>query len=304
MNTGRALFVAANPVSRRIRPAQFSTAMNIPKYETLTITVPKEFVYNVELNRPAKLNALNSAMWQEFGDCFKDLGDNPDCRVIVLSGSGRMFTAGIDLQDAMKLGQLTAEHEDLARKAKVFKNVIKMYQDAFTSIEKCEKPVIAAVHGACIGGGIDMISAADIRYCTNDAWFQIKEVDLGMAADVGTLQRFPKVIKSDSLARELAFTARKFLAKEALECGFVSRVFEDREKLLAESIALAEDISKKSPVAIQGTKLSMVYSRDHSVQAGLDHIAQRNEAMLQSEDFINATVSLLTKEGQPVFAKL
>ncbi|XP_043282079.1 delta(3,5)-Delta(2,4)-dienoyl-CoA isomerase, mitochondrial [Venturia canescens] len=303
----RALRTLTNKVIeqfRKIDTAKYSTAMSATNYETLLITVPKEFVYHVELNRPAKLNALSTKMWLEFNKCFEELGENPDCRAIVLSGAGKLFTAGLDLQDAVTLGQKITEHNDIARKAKVFKGIIKNYQEAFTALEKCEKPVIAAVHNACIGAGLDMISAADIRYCTKDAWFQIKEVDLGMAADVGVLQRLPKIIGSDSLVRELAYTARKFFAQEALECGFVNRIFENKEQLLSESFIIAEGIAKKSPVAIQGTKLSMVYSRDHTVQEGLDHIARRNEAMLQSEDFLNATIAAATKGDAPVFSKL
>ncbi|XP_012280391.1 delta(3,5)-Delta(2,4)-dienoyl-CoA isomerase, mitochondrial isoform X2 [Orussus abietinus] len=273
-------------------------------YSTLNVCIPKPFVYQVELNRPKKLNAMNREMWEEFGLCFKELGNNPDCRVIVLSAAGNTFCAGIDLHDILGLGQKLVEQEDVARKCKVLEKEIKLYQDSFTSMEKCQKPVIAAVHGACIGAGMDMISAADIRYCSSDSWFQIKEVVIGMAADVGTLQRFPKIIGSDSLARELSFTGRKFPAAEALQCGFVSRICDDAESLLNESFALAEDIASKSPVAVQGTKISLVYSRDHSVEEGLEHIGMRNQVMLQSEDFINAAMAQASKDKPPTFAKL
>ncbi|XP_076677013.1 delta(3,5)-Delta(2,4)-dienoyl-CoA isomerase, mitochondrial isoform X1 [Andrena cerasifolii] len=274
------------------------------KYKTLAVSSPKQFVYVVHLNRPEKLNSLNGIMWKEFENCFNELAVEPDCRVIILSGAGKAFCAGIDVQDIMKLAQQLAESEDVARRCKILHLMIKDYQNSFTAIEKCPKPVIAAVHGACIGGGIDMISAVDIRYCSSGAWFQIKEVDLGMAADVGALQRFPKVIGSDSLVRELVYTARKFTAAEALQHGFVSRLFDDQESLLKCSMELAEEIARKSPVAIQGSKLSLNYSRDHSVQDGLDHIAMHNQTMLQSEDFINAAMSLVTKSDPPVFSKL
>ncbi|XP_043526494.1 delta(3,5)-Delta(2,4)-dienoyl-CoA isomerase, mitochondrial [Frieseomelitta varia] len=282
----------------------YSSVKNFSKYKTLAISVPKKFIYNVQLNRPEKLNALNDTMWKEFKICFDELATEPECRVIILSGAGKIFCAGIDVQDIMKFGQELAEHEDIARKSKILQLRIKNYQDSFTAIEKCPKPVIAAIHGACIGGGVDMISAADIRYCSSDAWFQIKEVDIGMAADVGTLQRFQKIIGSDSLVRELVYTARKFSALEAVQQGFVSRSFDNQESLINGSIELAEEIANKSPVAIQGSKLNLIYSRDHSVQEGLDHIAMHNQSMLLSEDFLNAAVSQATKGEPPIFSKL
>uniref|UniRef100_A0A023F9K5 Delta(3,5)-Delta(2,4)-dienoyl-CoA isomerase, mitochondrial n=1 Tax=Triatoma infestans TaxID=30076 RepID=A0A023F9K5_TRIIF len=273
-------------------------------YKTLNVTVPKPFIYHVELNRPEKLNAFNETMWKEIGECFTSLGDQDDCRVVLLSGNGRLFTAGIDFNSMISLGQTLSEHEDVARRCKILKNLIHKYQDSITSLEKCVKPVISLVHNACIGAGVDLITAADIRYCTEDAVFQVKEVGIGMAADVGTLQRLPRVVGSTSLINELAFTARKLLAPEAKECGLVNRVYKDKESMISEALQIAEDISKKSPVAVQSTKRSLIFSRDHSVQESLNHIADWNQTMLQSEDFMNASVAEATKSPAPVFAKL
>lgn len=296
-----------------LRPGRviYSQIMNLSsatagkqQYETLLVTVAKPFVYNVQLNRPKSLNALNNKMWTEITDCFNELAENGDCRVIVFSGVGKNFCAGLDLKDAMSFGQGLAEHEDIARKCKFMNKKIKTYQDTCTSIEKCPKPVIGAAHGACVGAAVDMLSATDIRYCSSNAWFQIKEIDIGMAADVGTLQRLPKIVGCNSLIRELAFTGRKLTSNEALQSGFVNRVFDSEEKLFTEALALAEEIASKSPVAVQTTKLSLNYSRDHTVDEGLDHIRERNQAMLQSEDFINAVVAQATKGDPPVFSKL
>ncbi|XP_014483174.1 PREDICTED: delta(3,5)-Delta(2,4)-dienoyl-CoA isomerase, mitochondrial isoform X2 [Dinoponera quadriceps] len=278
--------------------------MSSVKYKTLTVSIPKPFVYIVNLNRPEKLNAMSPTMWREFRECFETLGNDSKCRVVVLSATGKAFCAGIDLQGMMEVGQDLAEYDDIARKCKYMKNKITDYQNSFSAIEKCPKPVIAAIHGACIGAGVDMVSAADIRYCSSDAYFQIKEVDIGMAADVGTLQRFPKIVGSDSLVRELVYTARKYPAAEALKDGFVNRMLDNQESLLKASMEVAEDIAKKSPVAIQGSKISMVYSRDHSVQEGLEHIAIYNQVMLQSEDFLNATMAQATKGEPPIFSHL
>uniref|UniRef100_A0A1B6E6M7 Delta(3,5)-Delta(2,4)-dienoyl-CoA isomerase, mitochondrial n=1 Tax=Clastoptera arizonana TaxID=38151 RepID=A0A1B6E6M7_9HEMI len=277
----------------------------IVQFKTLALSVPEPFVYHVKLNRPDKLNAINNTMWIEIGQCFNHLSGNADCRVIILSGSGKIFTAGIDFKDMASVGAKLAEHEDVARRCKILTNTIKSYQDSLTALEKCPKPVIGAIHGACVGGGVDLIAATDIRYCTSDAWFQVKEVDIGMAADVGTLQRLPRIIGSTSLVNELAFTARKMDADEAKSCGLVSKVYDSSETLLKEAVEVAKTIAAKSPVAIQGTKISLIYSRDHTVQEGLDHIAIWNQTMLQSEDFMNASVAQATKsEEPPIFSKL
>jgi delta(3,5)-delta(2,4)-dienoyl-CoA isomerase len=273
-------------------------------YDTLSVTVPKQFVYHVELNRPEKLNAMNRTMWLEIGTCFEQLDSDENCRVIVLSGAGKLFTAGLDFQDMMKLAPELAEQEDVARKAKILMKSINAYQKSLSWLELCKKPVLAAIHSACVGGGVDLVTVADMRYCTKDAWFQVKEVDIGMAADVGTLQRLPKVIGSDSLARELCYTARKMPAAEALSSGLVSRVFEDKDSMIKGVVEIAEEISKKSPVAVQGTKVSIVFGRDHSVQEGLNQIGLWNQLMLQSEDFMTATVAQATKQTDVVFSKL
>lgn len=205
-------------------------------------------------------------------ECFENLHTNPDCRAIILSGAGKHFTAGIDLTSMIQLGQELAEIEDVSRKGYAIEKLIKLYQDSVSSLEACQKPVIAAIHSGCIGAGVNFITAADIRYSSKDAWFQVKEVEIGMAADVGALQRFPKVIGNQSIARELCLTGRKFLADEAVKIGLISRLFENREELIEGAIELAEIIASKSPIAVQATKNNMVYSLDHTNQEGLDNI--------------------------------
>ncbi|KAK3094008.1 hypothetical protein FSP39_022832 [Pinctada imbricata] len=285
------------------------------QFETLKVTRPKENVVHVELNRPQKLNAMNQAFWRECRDCFNQLSHDEDCRVIVLSGSGRVFTAGLDLMDMADISVMQSDM-DVGRKAFHIRKSLQDYQESFTSIEKCTKPVIAACHNACIGGGIDMISACDIRYATNCAWFQIKEVDIGLAADVGTLQRFPKIIGNDSLCRELCYTARKFFSDEAKQMGFhvmclvcnyvyliFSRVFADKDSMMEGALETASIIASKSPVAVQGSKVNLIYSRDHSVKEGLDYMAAWNQGMLQSEDVMKAAMAGMQKT-QAVFSKL
>ncbi|XP_023162021.2 delta(3,5)-Delta(2,4)-dienoyl-CoA isomerase, mitochondrial [Drosophila hydei] len=295
--------VAAMQPHRNNSSAQAANEVS-EQFKTLAISTPKPFVFHVELNRPKKLNAMNRDMWLEIKTCFETLAINPDCRAIVLSAAGKHFCAGIDLSSMMSMSQQLADYDDVARKGVILDRAIKLYQDSISAVELCPKPVIMAVHQACIGAGVDLITAADIRYSTQDAFFQVKEVDIGMAADVGTLQRLPKAIGSQSLARELCFTGRRFESAEAERSGLISRVYPDKNSLLEGAIALAADIASKSPIAVQATKENMVYSLDHTNQEGLDHIRVINKLNLQSEDFAQAVAAQLTKDEKPVFAKL
>ncbi|XP_027711253.1 delta(3,5)-Delta(2,4)-dienoyl-CoA isomerase, mitochondrial [Vombatus ursinus] len=274
-------------------------------YESLKVTEAGDHILHVQLNRPEKRNAMNRAFWREMVECFSKIAQDPHCRVVVLSGAGKMFTSGLDLMDMG--GELfQPQGEDTARISWNLRHLITRYQESFTVLEKCPKPVIAAIHGGCIGGGMDLISACDIRYCAQDAWFQVKEVDIGLAADVGTLQRLPRIIGSQSLVNELAFTARKMMASEALSSGLVSRVFQDHASLLAAAFALATEISSKSPVAIQGTKVNLLYSRDHSVAEGLNFMTSWNMSMLQTKDVSKSIQAALEKKDlkSVAFSKL
>uniref|UniRef100_A0A0A9Y7G8 Delta(3,5)-Delta(2,4)-dienoyl-CoA isomerase, mitochondrial n=2 Tax=Lygus hesperus TaxID=30085 RepID=A0A0A9Y7G8_LYGHE len=291
-----------SPSNTSIGKVAMSTASK--QYKTLKLTVPKPFVYHVELNRPDKLNAFNRDLWTEIEDCFTSLNSDEDCRVVVVSAAGKLFTAGLDFTSMIELGQRLANQEDVARRCKILNELIVEFQDSMSSLEKCVKPVMCLIHNACIGAGLNLITAADIRYCTDDAYFSVKEVDIGLAADIGVLQRLPRVVGSASLVNELAFTARKLDAMEAKECGLVNRLYTNKENMVKEALDVAEEIASKSPVAVQGTKRSLVYSRDHSVQEGLNHIAMWNQTMIQSEDFMNASVAQATKGSVPVFAKL
>eukprot|EP01079_Euglenida_sp_SAG-EU17-18_P002847 gene2847-562_t len=265
----------------------------IPTFETLRITFPIPHVAVVELNRPTKLNTLNQKMWLEVPECFSYLHSDSRCRVIVLTGAGRMFSAGIDLKD-MKLAPSSGS--DPARNAFWILDLVRPLQASFTAVESCRKPVISAIHGACIGGGIDLISATDVRYCTADCYFQIKEVDIGMAADVGTLNRLPHIIGNHSLMRELAYTGRKMDAREALSFGLVSKVLGTQQEMMAAALSLAADIASKSPVGVQGTKVNLNYAKDHTVEDSLNHILVWNSAMLQTQDTKVAGMASITKK--------
>lgn len=179
--------------------------------------------------------------------------------------------------------------DDPARRAMLMTAWIREFQDALTQMEKCHKPVIAAVHNVAYGLAVDLLSAVDVRFAADDVRFSVKEVDAGLAADIGTLQRFPKIVGNDSWVRELTYTGREFDAKEALQHGFVSKIVPGgKEAVFKEAIKTATIMAEKSPVALRLTKQTLLHSRDHSVQDGLEYIAALNGAGLQSHEIPEA----------------
>ena len=273
--------------------------MNTMNLETISLDL-QDHIATVRLNRPDKANAMNAAMWQDIRKAFDWVDKTPEARVAVLQGEGKQFCAGIDLQ--MMAGILSPSQTDGdcgARQRETLRRMILDMQDTLTSLERCRKPVLAAIHGACVGGGIDLTTCADMRYGSADAFFIIKEIDIGMTADVGTLQRLPKLV-GEGMARELAYTGRKVDAEEARQIGLINRVFATREALYAGVQDIARMIAAKSPLAIRGTKEMITYARDHSVADGLNYIATWNAAMLMSQDL---TEAMAASAGQrpPVF---
>ena len=267
--------------------------MNTPAFETLQLSVDKHIAH-VRINRPDKANAMSRVMWGEILAAFDWIDATSEARVAVLSGNGAHFTSGIDL--AMLAGVADEVDDDCeGRKREKLRRAIIDLQASLTSLERCRKPVLAAIHGACIGGGIDLICCADMRYCSSDAFFAIKEIDMGMTADVGTLQRLPRLI-GDGMVRELAYTGRKFLSGEALSLGLVNRVFDTPEVLLQGVMQIATEIAAKSPLAIRGTKEMIVYARDHSVADSLNYVATWNAAMLMSSDLQEAMMAGMQKK--------
>ena len=268
------------------------------------------YVTVVALNRPTKLNAINSQMWKEIGSAFGQLGTIGDgCRCILLIGNGNGFCGGIDITDAkffsgiQKVGDDAGE-DDSVRKSLAFRSQILQMQAAFTSVENCPVPVVAAIHGACIGAGIDLTCCADVRVCSPTAKFSIREVRLGLAADVGTLQRFPKLVGFTSRIRELCFTGDDFTAQEALTLGFVSRISLTNDSLMDTANDICERICRNSPIAVTITKSSLNYSRDHSVSDGLEHVALHNSTALMSDDIVKSFMSRGGEGGVPEFNPL
>lgn len=258
----------------------------------------QEKIAHVVIDRPDKINAMNAAFWTEIIDIFRWADETDEVRVVVLSGAGKHFSSGIDLN---LLAQVSTQlGKDVGRNAQTLRRKILELQASFNAVDHCSKPVLAAIQGYCLGGAIDLISACDMRYCSADVQFAIKEIDIGMAADVGTLQRLPRLI-GDGMLRELAYTGRIVEAAEAREIGLVNRVFETYDTLLAGVMDIARAIAAKSPVAVRGTKEMIRYMRDHRVDDGLEYVATWNAAMLQSADLRVAMMAHMNKQN-PEFA--
>ncbi|KAJ1286900.1 hypothetical protein BS78_03G387800 [Paspalum vaginatum] len=274
-------------------------------FETLAVARPDPSagVYEVRLNHPAQRNALCPAAFAEIPRAMSLLDRLPSARAVVLSAAGPHFCAGIELGGpGNPLTAASARAADPAAAAEALRRAVLEMQDALTAIERCRKPVIAAVHGACVGGGVDLVAACDIRCCSRDATFVLKEVDMAIVADLGALQRLPRIVGYGNAA-DLALTGRKITAMEAKEMGLVTRVFDSKQQLDAGVAKIAKEIAEKSALAVMGTKGVLLRSRDVTVEQGLEHVATWNAGMLRSNDLKEAIKAFLEKR-KPVFSKL
>jgi delta(3,5)-delta(2,4)-dienoyl-CoA isomerase len=242
------------------------------------------------------VNAFSEEFWKEYGSIFDKLSTFGDVRVVVVSSAvPKFFTAGLDLHEATE--KLFPQESDGARRALYFKEHIHEFQRAISSPERCNVPVICAIHGIALGLAIDLSLACDVRFVASDSSFSIKEVDIGLAADIGTLARGPKATGSSSLFAEVALSARPFTAAEALRLGFASRVVEgSRDEVVSEALGLASLIASKSPVAVAGTKRMLLHARDHTVDSALEYTQIWNGAMLQTDDLKSAIESFTKKQ--------
>jgi enoyl-CoA hydratase len=252
------------------------------------------------MDKPDRANAMTPDFWADLPRLLDALGRDETVRAAIIRGEGRHFTGGMDLSAFAGIAKLL--EGEPGRAAYALRDMILDLQNAFNAIDRARIPVIAAVQGACIGAGIDMITACDMRLASADAYFAIEEIHIGMAADVGTLQRLPRLI-APSIAAELAYTGRRFAAEEARAIGLVSQILPDRAALDEAARDLARSIAAKSPLAIAGIKRNLAYARDHSVADGLDYIATWNAGMLRPEDMMAAVKAKMAK-ADAVFADL
>lgn len=254
----------------------------------------------VVLDRPDKLNAMAPVFFEEIQNAFEEVDRDPEIRVAVLRAEGPHFTAGLDLKAAQ--GALRPDpsliHSPVSANTDLYR-LIRHWQGCISAAERCRKPVIAAVHGHCIGGGVDLTTACDIRLCTEDATFSIHETKIAIVADIGTLQRITGIV-GKGMAREMAYTGKRIGADRALRSGLVNEVYPDRDGLLEAARAMAREIAENSPLAVQGTKQVLQYSEQHSIDDGLEHVAQWNSSFLHSQDLVEAMTAFMEKR-QPRF---
>jgi enoyl-CoA hydratase len=257
-------------------------------------------VAHVRLSRPDELNTMTPDFWRELPQIVTAISDDASARVVAISSTGRHFSAGMDLS-VFTSDHFGEEAEAGRRHARIRSNA-KVLQWSFTALEKARIPVIAAVQGGVIGGAVDLVTACDMRYASADAFFCVQEINIGMTADVGTLQRLGKLIP-DGVARELAYTGRRMPAQRAYEVGLVQEVYADHDSLVAGVLETAREIASKSPLAVWGTKVSMNYARDHSVDDSLEQIATWQSGMFQPADMMEAFAAKAEKRP-PVFPDL
>jgi enoyl-CoA hydratase len=260
----------------------------VATYECFDVDIT-DSIAHVVLKRGDELNTMTPAFWRELPEIVTGISDDGSARVIVISSTGRHFSAGMDLSVFTGGGGLGGNGSDVevGRQRANLRLTATALQGSFNALEDARMPVLVAVQGGCIGGAIDMITAADCRYATADAFFCIQEINIGMTADVGTLQRLPKVIP-EGIAREWAYTGDRIPASRAQEVGLVNEVFDTHDDLISGVMEIAGRIAKQSPLAIWGTKEMVTYTRDHSTADSLNYIATWQTGMFQPTDMLEA----------------
>ncbi len=247
----------------------------------------------LKMNRPDSFNSMTREFWRELPEIVRDIDKNTKARVIVLSGEGKHFCAGMDLTNFVADNKKVKK--DPARLREAFYQELLGLQNSLSALEECRLPTIAAIQGACVGAGIDMIAACDMSFCTKDAFFKIAEVDVGIAPDVGTLQRLVKAIPISKL-RELSYSGRKFDAIEAKELNLISEIYETKTDLMNTVLKLAKKIATKSPLVTRVIKKQINFSRDHSVSDSLDYAAIWSAAAISDNDLQEAMKSYIEKK--------
>lgn len=269
-------------------------------WECFDLTIENQIAHIV-LNRPEKRNSMCASFWTDLPAIVQDIDQNSKARVIVLSSTGPHFSAGIDLEMLAGDGVGRADRNDPQHGA-AFISRVKQLQQSFSALEECRVPVIAAIQGGCFGGGVDLVTACDLRYATSDAFLTIYEINVGMTADVGTFPRIRHLIP-EGIARELAYTGRRMEAVEAKAFGLVNDIFETQDALLEGVMKVAAEIASKPPLAVYGCKRAITYARDHSTADALDHIGVWNASMLIPQEVGEAMTAAAEKRA-PKFTEL
>ncbi len=262
--------------------------MSVEKFDCFDVSIENNIAH-ICLNRPEKRNSMIPAFWEQLPQAIADIDDNARARVIVISSTGPVFSAGMDLA---AFAPKAPTDKDEARRNGIrhgaaFYDSARKTQATFNALEACRLPILAAIQGGCVGGGVDMVTACDMRYATKDAFFTIFETNIGMTADVGT---FPRLVQQmpEGLVRELAYTGRRMPAAEAKAVGLVNQVFADQAAMLDAVMAIAAEIAEKAPLAVYGCKRMINYSKDHSTADTLDYIAIWNASMMNGQEMQEA----------------
>lgn len=277
-----------------------TSASTLANYESFNVSVENRIAH-VQFSRPQAMNSMNKAFWVELPKCMRDIESQTDARVIVISSTGKHFSAGMDL-GVFSDSSTMPQSKDPSRMAEGLRRLVLQLQATLSSLEEIRLPVLTAIQGGCIGGALDLVCAADSRYCTADAYFTIKETELGMTADVGTLQRLPKLIPA-GIVKELAFTGRKFTAQEAHQFGLVNKIYDNQEVMLEGVMEIAVQIAANSPLAVTGCKEMLNYSRDHTVEDSLKYMATWQAGMFRPNDMMK-TFQAKAMKTQPQYDDL
>lgn len=278
-----------------------SATRPLPKFNNLLITSPCEHVVAIELHKPQVKNAfcLNTA--KDLVDALDSLESNSSVRCIILSGNGSDFTSGVDLKSFMGVYGQLQEIEDVAKRAKLLHNIIKQFQAPFRRLSSFSKAIICVMHGLSIGLAMELAACSDIRYCSKNTKLAIREVMIGIAADVGSLQLLPRLASNQSMLNELIYTGKFFGPSEALELGFISRICDNKDSAVEAAMETARTIASRSPVAVQGSKVNLRFSRYKTLEDGLDYNAVWNMAMMQGEDVVKAVGAIMTRDEDVKF---
>lgn len=259
-----------------------------PAYECFQVSI-EDGIAHIQMNRPESYNSMIRSFWRELPEIVDDISSGAKARVIVLSSTGKHFCAGMDLS-VFTAGNSSGEAPDprtLEQRKEAARLNVKFLQDTVSCLDKARMPVLVAIQGGCIGGGVDLSTAADCRYATRDAFFCIQEINIAMTADVGTFPRLCHLMP-EGMVRELAYTGRRLSAAEAKALGFVNEVFDDHDALLSGVMEIAKEIASKSPLAVTGSKVMMNYARDHTIEDALDYIAVWQSGMFQPQEMAEA----------------
>jgi enoyl-CoA hydratase/carnithine racemase len=264
-------------------------------------------VAEVILSSPNRLNAMDDTFFTEVAQVFRDLSMDDEIYVVILWAEGKCFSSGLDLKSSTNLfsqfSDSSSEQSSPAMQNLLLLKHIQRVQTSFVAISKCKKPVIAVVHGACIGGGMDMILSCDIRLGTEDSTYSIRETKIAIVADLGTLQRIESVV-GKGFSREMAFTGSDYDARTVEKHGLLNAVYKNQEECLRAARQMANNIAENSPLVVQGTKHILNYSETHDVEDALYHVALWNAAMLRSDDLAEAIMSFMQKKKPKFVNKL